>query len=322
MGQGAPNGYGSSTTAEEILGNTKLDGKVVIVTGSNTGIGKETARVLVKGGAHVIIAARDTKKSLGAKDQILLEFPKAKIDLIDLDLGDSKSIDNFVDQFAKLNVNLNILINNAGVMAVPERRTTKDGYEYQNGINHLGHFRLTLKLLPFLIRAEGQKRVVCLSSSGHSFSNGIDFDNYHFENEGSYGPWVSYGNSKLSNILFAKELNARLQKDFGSDKFICMALHPGGIQTELTRDMPSWQMTAFQLVGGSLFLKSIPQGAATTLYGALSKEVKGGEYLYDCNIQTPSATALNLKQLIDLWAFSEKTTGVTYKDALESVKKE
>jgi WW domain-containing oxidoreductase len=246
----------------------------------------------------------------------LKEFPKGKIDVIDLDLGDSKSIDKFVDDFAKLGLHLNLLINNAGVMACPDRRTTKDGFEYQNGINHLGHFRLTIKLLPFLIAAEGEKRVVCLSSAGHAMSYGIDFDNYHLEKPGTYGGWTSYGNSKLSNILFAKELNARLQKDFGSDKFLCVSIHPGVIDTELSRDLPWWQNTMIYTVG-RWWTKSIQQGAATTVYGAVSKGIKGGEYLYDCNIQTPSKPALDLKLQTDLWDFSEKATGLTYKDAIK-----
>jgi len=316
MGQTHPNGFGGSTTAEEVLGKTKLDGKVIIVTGSNTGIGKEAARVLVKAGAHVIIAARDTKKSQHAKEEMLKETPKATIDVIDLDLGDSKSIDHFVDDFAKLKLPLHILVNNAGVMNVPERRLTKDGYEYQNGINHLGHFRLTLKLLQFMIPVDGEKRIVCLSSTAHEWTKGIDFDNYHLEKKGTYTPTGSYGNSKLSNILFAKELNIRLQKDFGTDKFIVVSLHPGVIQTELARDMPAWQTVPFFLFGGA-FMKSIPQGAATTLYGVVSKEIKGGEYLSDCNVAKPNDLALDLKTQEKLWDFSEKTTGVTYKDCVK-----
>jgi NAD(P)-dependent dehydrogenase (short-subunit alcohol dehydrogenase family) len=238
-----------------------------------------------------------------------------------LDLGDSKSIDNFVAEFAKLGLPLHILINNAGVMGLPERKLTKDGFEWQNGINHIGHFRLTLKLLQNMIPVDGEKRIVCLSSTAHTMCNGLDFDNYHYEKPGTYVAWDSYGNSKLSNILFAKELNTRLQKDFGSDKFIVMSLHPGVIQTELTRDMSSFQRELF-LFFGAFFMKSIPQGAATTIYGAISKDVKGGEYLSDCNDEKPHARALDLKTQEKLWDFSEKTTGITYKDSIQVVKKE
>jgi len=286
-----------------------FDKQVIIITGSNTGIGKETARVIAKQGGHVIIAARDQKKSEEAKKEIILQHKDAKIDIISLDLGDSTSIDKFVTEFEKLNLPLNLLINNAGVMMTPERKT-KDGFEYQNGINHLGHFRLTLKLLPIMIKTEGQKRIVNLSSSAHTFQKTkIDFDNYHFTKEGSYSPVSSYAQSKLSNILFTKELQKKLQKDY-KDQFLVVAVHPGVIQTELGRDLPGYQQLLLTLAYP--FTKSIPQGAATTIFASVTKDLKGGEYCCDCAPYPPTEFALDEVEQDKLWKFSEKETKVTF----------
>lgn len=222
-----PSGYSSSTTAEDITKDVTLDSKVILITGSNTGIGLETARVLANTGAHIIMACRDTKKMENAIKSLQDKNSKVKIDGYELDLGNSKSIDSFVEKFKSLNLPLHILINNAGVMAVPQRKETADKFEYQNGINHLGHFRLTNLLLPIMIKTEGEKRIVNLSSSAHRFGpKKLDFDNFHFQKEKTYSDWGSYGQSKLCNILFSNYLERRLKTE-KIDNFIVTSLHPG-----------------------------------------------------------------------------------------------
>jgi len=314
MGNSA-NGMGSSTTAVEVTQTVKKDisDKVIIITGCNTGIGKETAYALLKSGVHLIMGCRDVDKMNKVKKEFQTEFPNAKIEAFSLDLGEIKSIDSFVKEFEKLKLPLHYLLNNAGVMAVPERKTTKDGFEYQNGINHLGHFRLTMLLLPFMIKTKGEKRIVCVSSAGHAFQRSkIDLDNFHFTKEGSYGPWASYGQSKASNVMFASELNRKLSKDLKNDnKIIVCSLHPGAILTELTRDMPGWQTTLFS-VFGVFFAKSIQQGAATSVFALLSDEIKGGEYCVDCNISLANEIVRDEKEQFNLWEFSEKETKIKY----------
>jgi hypothetical protein len=161
MGGKQFNGY---STAEEVADGVTLQGKMIIITGANQGIGLETTRVLAKCGAHIIMACRDKQKMESAIKQLLQENTSAKIDGLEMDLADSKSIDSFVKNFEAMGLPLHYLINNAGVMAIQNRMETKDGFEYQNGVNHLGHFRLTNLLLPTMLKTEGPKRIVCLSS--------------------------------------------------------------------------------------------------------------------------------------------------------------
>jgi len=167
-------------------------------------------------------------------------------------------------------------------MGTPKRKT-KDGYEYQFGINHLGHFRLTNLLLPLMIKTEGERRIVCVSSMAHTMgTQEINFDDIFWEK--SYSPWSSYGQSKLANIMFAKELNRKLLED--KIPITVNSLHPGVIPTELMRDNPIKGSILYTL--GYLFMKSIPQGAATTVFAATAPELKdkGGLYLSDCNISS------------------------------------
>jgi NAD(P)-dependent dehydrogenase (short-subunit alcohol dehydrogenase family) len=295
----------------------KLETKKTRITGSNSGIGVETARTFYKAGAHVVIAARDTNKSEKIKKEITNE-KGGQITVLPLDLGDFSSIDAFVDSFQKLNLPLHILINNAGVMMTPKKKT-KDGFEFQGGVNHLGHARLTFKLIPIMSQSEGQKRIVILSSRGHlRGKKNINFEDYHFENR-KYDPLDSYAQSKLSSLLFSKELNRKLNRDFGSENFICCSVHPGVIQTELQQELSEFQkmmiMTTMKVTQG---VKTTQQGAATTVYGAVSDEVKGGEYLADCGIAKEILKyAEDEKMQKKLFELTEKEIKCFYKDVVQ-----
>eukprot|EP01080_Neovahlkampfia_damariscottae_P007433 gene7433-11756_t len=308
------NGNTSCCTAESQIKGVSLKNKVVIITGSNTGIGLETARVLAKIGAHVIISARNVEKLKDAKSYIEKNVQDAKIDYIPIDLGSSESINNFVEKFKKMNLPLHYLINNAGVMMNPTRETTKDGFEYQIGINHLGHFKLTMLLLPIMKKSDGERRIVVLSSDAHKFgSQKINFDDFLWEN--SYNRLGSYGQSKLANILFSNELNDLLKSD--SIPITVNSLHPGVIPgTELTRDFP-WiiRIGSFLFLPFlQLFMKSVEQGAATTIFAVVSKELqdKGGLYLENSHISKAIDYAYNKEEAKKLWKLSEELTGVSY----------
>jgi len=310
---GQTQGLGSNSTAEEAAGDIRLDDKVVIVTGSNTGIGKETARVLVRMGAHVIMACRDIEKAKVALSDINEDTgTEDKITLLPLDLGSFQSIRNFVDEFHALKLPLHILINNAGVMATPEKRT-EDGIEYQIGINHFGHFLLTNLLLEDL-KNNAPARIVNLSSTAHKGGR-IFFDNINLE--GNYEPWRSYGQSKLANILFTKALAKRLE----GTGVTCNSLHPGVISTELTRDL-GW-LTPFLNIATSLkIIKTIPQGAATTIYVATHPDLEGvtGLYFNDCHEETPSVYALREEDGERLWELSLVTCKLVDEPPIEGIK--
>jgi NAD(P)-dependent dehydrogenase (short-subunit alcohol dehydrogenase family) len=306
-----PNGFSSSTTAEQVIKGISLQGKVCIITGSNTGIGLETARVLCQQGAHVILSGRDEKKLKDAQTFIQKSASKdSKVDYIPMDLGSSKSIDAFVESFKKMKLPLHFLINNAGVMMTPEQKTL-DGFEYQIGINHFGHFRLSNLLLPIMKETEGERRIVVVSSRAHqrAINGKIDFENINWEK--NYSSTASYSQSKLANIMFSNELNRKLKKD--GIPITVNSLHPGVIPgTELSRDFGVWKYIVLPVV--SLFLKSVEQGAATTVYATVSKELegKGGLYLADCYPTKAIDFANDEEGAKKLWELSEKATGVSY----------
>jgi NAD(P)-dependent dehydrogenase (short-subunit alcohol dehydrogenase family) len=303
-----------------------LEGKVIVVTGGNTGLGKETVRAFAANGARlVVLACRTVTKGEETKLELVKENEKlTNIVVLPLDLGDLASIDNFVSEFKKLDVPLHILVNNAGVMATPQQKTT-DGFEYQFGINHYGHFKLTLGLLPFLAetskKENSEGRIVCLSSSAHKVGTGvINFEDLHAQKEGTYGkkkkfnklgPWYAYGQSKLANIMFACALNRRLQKD--KVNVTCNSLHPGGIMTDLQRDVTGPAMLLMTVMNPILF-KSVPQGAATSVYVATSPQIngKGGLFFEDCNVSVPLEYSQDEKEQEKLWDISEKETKTSY----------
>jgi NAD(P)-dependent dehydrogenase (short-subunit alcohol dehydrogenase family) len=279
--------FGATSTTDEVLNGVDLRGKRILVTGVSAGLGVETARSLVAHGAHVVGAARDLSKAERATAQVQKEAKAngGEFELIELDLADLKSVRTCADALLKKGGALDVVIANAGVMATPLGHTA-DGFETQFGTNHLGHFVLVNRIAP-LLRAGG--RLVNLSSSGHRFSN-VDLDDPNFERT-PYDPWIAYGRSKTANILFAVAFDKR----FRSRGVRAVAVHPGGIQTELGRHLGDGEIQ--KLVDqinqqraaegkGAFQWKSIPQGAATSVWAAVvapADEI-GGRYCENCHV--------------------------------------
>jgi NAD(P)-dependent dehydrogenase (short-subunit alcohol dehydrogenase family) len=311
--------FGWSSTTDEVLADKDLSGLTVFVTGANSGLGQETARAMAAKGAHVVMAGRDQAKLDEAVAAIRASVPDAQLDTITLDLGSLESIRAATSRARQRFAKIDILINNAGVMACPFGHTA-DGFEMQLGTNHFGHFALTAELLP-LIEAGSAKRIVNLSSRGHHFAP-VNFDDPHFERR-TYDPWESYGNSKTANILFTVGLEARLAV-LGIHAY---AVHPGGIQTNLGRHMTEEMVAALMARVTSkdtgFAWKTIPQGAATSCWAATAPELegKGGVYCEDCHVaevDDESSTggvrsyALNPSYADQLWKLSEELTGAAY----------
>ena len=279
--------------------HARMDGKTVIVTGANTGIGKETALDLAKRGARVIMACRDLKKGETALNDIVEKTGSKNVVLKQLDLASLKSIREFAENVNKNEPRLHVLINNAGVMLVPELTKTEDGFEMQMGVNHLGHFLLTNLLLD-LLKISTPSRIVVVSSVGHEmFTTKMKFDNINSET--IYEKWDAYGQSKLANILFARELAKRLD---GTGVTV-NCLHPGVIFTELLRDTGSeYYYYLWPLI--TLFGKTIEQGAQTTIHLAVSEEVEGvtGLYFDNCKPKEPTKAAQDDEDANKLWKVS------------------
>ncbi len=305
-------GFGSQTTASEVLGSQRLDGVTAIVTGGYAGVGLETTRVLSAAGATVIVPARTLEKARAA----LTGLPRVEIEA--LELADPASIDAFA---AKVNASgrpVQLLVNNAGIMATPLFRDAR-GFEGQLATNHIGHFQLTVRLWPALLKAKGA-RVVALSSRGHVRS-GVDFEDPHFERR-EYDKWAAYGQSKTANILFAVALDRRGE----SQQVRAFAVHPGAILTELMRSMPEdeQQRVIANAQREPAGVKTIAQGAATTVWCATSPTLNGlgGVYCEDCEIAEVAAPDANERRgvrpwAVDpdfaerLWLTSERWAGVT-----------
>ncbi|GKT63821.1 WW domain-containing oxidoreductase [Colletotrichum tofieldiae] len=269
----------------------KLTGKVVLVTGANAGIGLETARAIHATGATLVLTARDSTKAQQAIDNVKNgPGPKsgAPIHAIELRLDSLVSVRSAARAFFAKSDKLNVLILNAGVMATPQGKT-EDGFETQFGTNYLGHFLLFQLLKPALLSAstpEFQSRVISLSSMGHRAS-GIHLDDLNFEKE-PYEPWTAYGRSKTANIYLANEIERR----YGSKGLHALSVHPGVIDTNLTQFLPEEVVDNFFKKDEALqkVMKSIPQGAATTVYAALSKEWegRGGKFLNNLAEEKPA----------------------------------
>ena len=314
-------GFGSMTTAKEVMGNRNLKGKVAIVTGGYSGIGTETTRVLAEAGATIIVPARSPEKAKAA----LSGIPNIELDV--LDLMDPASIDAFAQRFLASGRPLHIQINGAGIMAAPLRRDAR-GYESQFSTNHLGHFQLTARLWPALKKAKGA-RVVAISSWGHRYG-GVDFDDPNYEHR-EYDKWKSYAQSKSANALFAVALDKRGR----SHSIRAFALHPGVIpDTDLGRDLNETELPVVvkRLEDGqpvssdnNMMFKTVQQGAATTIWCAISEQLNGmgGVYCQDVDIAEAVPADSNKPSGVwpwardpdlaeQLWQLSEKLTSVRF----------
>ena len=284
----------------------RLDTRVAIVTGANSGIGYWTAFHLARMGARVVMACRDGDKAEQAKGQILSEVPAAKLVVSQLDLADQSSIRSFSTQFLSTHRAVDLLINNAGVM-IPPFTITEDGFELQFGVNHLGHFALTGLLMPALI-GSGDARVVTVASNAHRFGR-IDFADPHHTDR--YIGWEAYGQSKLANILFALELQRRL----GDRGVQSLAAHPGFTATGLFRES-IWMPFVTPLFG-----QHSDTGSWPTLRAATDPDATGGSYwgprwfgqLWGSPVRVQaSRQARDPDQAARLWSLSEEMTGVHF----------
>lgn len=308
--------FGYRSTAREVVEGIDLSGKRVLVTGGYSGIGTETVRALAGAGAHVIVGARRPEQA----QEVLAEMD-GSITILPLDLSDPASIDAFADAVAKEWAGLDILINNAAIMASPLMRDAR-GFEMQFATNHLGHFQLTARLWPLLVAADSA-RVVCLSSIGHRL-NALDLDDLNWESR-EYEKWPAYGAAKSANALFALHLD-KLGEPHGVHAF---AVHPGGIATPLQRHLTMEEQRAMGWYDdeGNTHeaFKSTEEGASTSVWCAVSPllDSMGGVYCEDCNIgevvgdEPPPASGVyphirdeEIAQA--LWTKSEELTGVTF----------
>ena len=283
-------------------------GKIAIVTGANSGIGYEAARALALKGATVIMACRSLEKGETSLEQIRDEEISGQVILRQLDLVDLSSVQQFPENFIAEYDRLDILINNAGVMATPYRKTV-DGFEMQFGVNHLGHFKLT-GLLYDVLKKTPQSRVVTVSSYAHILGR-INFDDLNSEK--FYQRWLAYGQSKLANVLFAYELQRKSSQNGNNP--ISVAVHPGWAATNLQHNSLFFRTL-------NPFLGQSPEmGALPTLYAAISPEIRGGEYIgpdgfFGQNGYPHKTKSSRRSQDVDtaqrLWEISEEKTGVRF----------
>ena len=272
-------GFGAKSEPAEVLKDIDLEGKVAMVTGGYSGIGLETTRALKEAGARVIVPARRKDVAKSALSGIV-----ESEDILNLDLADPSSAQSFVNEFVDSGLSLDILINNAAVMACP-KMPTKEGWDLQFAVNHIGHFIITKGLLPTM--SSSGSRIVTLSSTGHKLS-GIQWEDVHFEE--SYDKWKAYGQSKTAASLLAVEISERM-KDEGIKTY---SVHPGGIFTPLQRHLEKEEMIALGWLGedGELSemaaanFKSPTQGASTSLWCATSPmlEEVSGVYCENCDV--------------------------------------
>ena len=290
---------GARSTADDVLGNRSLLGKNILVTGANSGIGFETARVLARHGAHVVLACRTLARAEEAAARIRARHAEANVAPLELDLASFDNIRRAVDDLTI--EHLDVLICNAGLFNSGYQQT-EDGLEQTVGVSHFGHFLLTSLLLPKL-RAAAPARVVVVSSESHRHPSTLSFRHLPLTRE-RYRSLVAYGQAKLCNVLFANELTRR----FASDGIYANSLHPGTmIGTSIFRDsLPAKLLAAVMRP----FTKSIAQGAATTVYCASAPELErvGGKYFLDCREKEMSKGARDTEAARKLWELSEQLT--------------
>jgi NAD(P)-dependent dehydrogenase (short-subunit alcohol dehydrogenase family) len=284
-------------------------GKVVIVTGGNSGIGLEAAIVLASKNAKMIIAIRDLKKGEAALYNIKKAFPDADVRAMELDLADLASVKAFSDNFKIEFKKLDLLINNAGVM-VPPYQKTKDGFELQMGTNHFGHFALTGFLID-LLKATPKSRIVNVSSMAHKTGN-INFDDLNWEKR-KYKKWSAYGDSKIANLYFTFALQKKLEHE--NSHVIVAAAHPGWTATKLQRHTLLFSKLNY------VFAQTIPMGALPTLLAATGPNIKGGDFIGPSGFMEikgyPKKVTANLRsqktELAEkLWDTSVELTGIKY----------
>ncbi|WP_055617314.1 SDR family NAD(P)-dependent oxidoreductase [Streptomyces phaeochromogenes] len=305
-------GFDLRSSADDVLDGIDLTGKLAIVTGGYSGLGLETTRALTKAGARVVVPARRRPVA----EEAVAGLDGVEVD--ELDLGDLDSVRAFAEQFLASGRTIDILIDNAGIMACPETRVGP-GWEAQFATNHLGHFALVNRLWPAL--AQGGARVVSVSSAGHHYSD-IRWDDPHWRQ--GYDKWEAYGQAKTANVLFAVQLDA-LGKDSGVRAF---SLHPGGILTPLQRHLPKEEMVERGWIDENgtplnpAGFKTPEQGAATQVWAATSPQLSGmgGVYCEDCDISEPAPAdgerigvrdyAVDPASAARLWTLSAELTGV------------
>ena len=285
-------------------------GRTVLITGANTGIGWEAARVLAARGARVLLGCRSESNGRQAMERIRALHADADLACVQIDLASLASVQRAAAEVAK-EPRLDVLINNAGIM-VPPYGKTEDGFELQLGVNHLGHFALTAHLLPMLREREGS-RVVTVSSAGHKAGR-MQFEDPHAERHYSAG--ARYAMSKLANLLFTKALQERLTRS-GSPA-IAVACHPGAAATELSRHLPQWLTTALPLIRP--FINSPAEGALPTLMAATLPDAQGNDYFGPAGFMEmarsagkvkPSPASQNDADAARLWALSVELTGIS-----------
>ena len=319
--------FGSQTTTDEVLEGVDLTGRRVLITGAAVGLGRETARALASHGAEETILARSAERADEGAAAVEGLVPGASVSTGVVDLGSLASINAFADAWLADHDALDVLINNAGVMACPFGHTA-DGFETQFGTNHLGHFLLTARLAPALLRGDAP-RVVTLSSAGHSRCD-IDLDDPNFEHT-PYSAWDAYGRAKTANALFARELARRA----GDQGLLSYSVHPGAIITDLGRHLTedlindmmdtAKERAAEHGIEGGIIWKSVEAGAATQTWAATSADADllahNGAYLADCGLgvlgANPGANGF-MPWLLDdakaaaLWDLSEELVGTTF----------
>lgn len=316
--------FGNLTQALETVEGIDLTGKTAIVTGAASGLGVETARALATAGASLVLPVRSTRRGQKIADEIKADTGNQNISVSQMDLIDYPSVRRFADEFLSTHDKLDILINNAGIMASPLARS-REGYESQFATNHLGHMLLTCLLVPALKEAgnkSGDARVVALSSIGHRRSP-VVFNDINFETR-DYDKWDAYGQAKTANALFAVELNTRLAPH-GIEAF---SVHPGGIMTNLQRDMSHEEINAMGWLdedgNPKEGFKTPAGGASTATWAATAPELagKGGVYCEDCHIAEPFQEAQPFFGILpyaqdpelakQLWSVSEEMLGETF----------
>lgn len=292
-----------------------LSGRVAVVTGANSGLGLQVATDLAGAGARVVMACRNPERAAAAIERVRATTPRGTVEFLELDLGDLASVQRAAEELSSRTDRLDILGNNAGLMATDESRT-EDGFETQFGVNHLGHFALTGRLLP-LLRATIGARIVSHSSVGHRPGR-IGLDDPNFERR-RYRPWTAYFQSKLANLLFTSELQRRLeQADIDA---IAVAAHPGGTRTDLGIEGSGWT-NRLALAASPLWGQHVSVGALPFVRAATDPTARGGDFYGPRwffrghpRLETPSGRARDERTARELWTLSERLTGVTYLDA-------